>query len=587
MLKLYVKIILSIALGAIISSCDRVNFLPTTSLNKAIANDSINISEKYYNQGIMLFEMGKLDSAKVYYQRAIDSCKSNDAKTQFNYYMKLMGVYVVKNEYGDALAILRQFEQKKLHPKNEQVLLTLSTEQSVLTLSNQYVDALNTNIKLFEYAKEIDDKDQINRSLLSRISILQKLGRRGESDSLLNKMTQKADLNQFQMSTLYTLKGVSEFYNQNFEAAIDNYKRSLKLDKTIVQDSRDNLIAMNYANIAEVFIEMKEYNQAVRYLDSFKRIDQSKVSNDLRKSVFKYELRLARALNLDNKRLEEFVDKNYTEQEQFYKTRYDKELEALIIEKNKTEQLFIEKQTVAIEKVKLRNNAALIVGILLFVLLTAFFFIYNQRKNHMIDSLIKQQRLLRAQMNPHFIFNVLSSIQNLMRTDIVSASSFVTKFSRLLRVVLENSMRDNVSIIDELEVVRNYLDLQILRFPNLFCYEIKIDDVCNDEMLNIPPMLIQPFVENAIEHGFKGIKYEGKIIISISPTETGQESMIHCSISDNGKGYNFKTSQHKNSASVALISNFIRKSTGRELQIQRLNNHKPFGTLVSFNIITT
>ena len=106
-------------------------------------------------------------------------------------------------------------------------------------------------------------------------------------------------------------------------------------------------------------------------------------------------------------------------------------------------------------------------------------------------------------MNPHFIFNALFSIQNYIYTkDTDNVNRFLTKFARLLRLILENSRTSQISIEDEIQTITNYLDLQKLRFDNKFNYAIVIDPKLDKEMVILPPMLGQPFIENAIEHGF-------------------------------------------------------------------------------------
>ena len=118
-----------------------------------------------------------------------------------------------------------------------------------------------------------------------------------------------------------------------------------------------------------------------------------------------------------------------------------------------------------------------------------------------------QQRLLRSQMNPHFTFNTLYAIQNKVKDDQKIASDYLLKFSRLLRLILENSMQDYVLFENEIDSLKKYMDLQLFRFPNKFTYEVIYKSLEEDEFIFIPPMLLQPFIENSIEHGFSDIDY--------------------------------------------------------------------------------
>lgn len=109
---------------------------------------------------------------------------------------------------------------------------------------------------------------------------------------------------------------------------------------------------------------------------------------------------------------------------------------------------------------------------------------------------------LRAQMNPHFIFNCLSSINRfILKNESQAASDYLTKFSRLIRMVLTNSKQDLITLDDELEMLRLYLEMERLRFKYSFDYNISFRNETDPENIFIPPLLLQPFAENAIWHG--------------------------------------------------------------------------------------
>ena len=170
--------------------------------------------------------------------------------------------------------------------------------------------------------------------------------------------------------------------------------------------------------------------------------------------------------------------------------------------------------------------------ILIIILLFIMFYrqwqmIYHQR----ILSL--EQRLLRSQMNPHFIFNSLMNIQNFMLSnDVKKANNYLTRFARLVRAILENSREEFIPLEEEIGMLRNYLDLQKLRHNNKLDYEISIDEHIMTEDILIPPMLTQPFVENAIEHGI--MLKEGKGLVSIEICQNKEYLLVI--IKDNGIG---------------------------------------------------
>ncbi len=121
-----------------------------------------------------------------------------------------------------------------------------------------------------------------------------------------------------------------------------------------------------------------------------------------------------------------------------------------------------------------------------------------------------EQRFLRAQMNPHFIFNSLGAIQSfIFKNEPLEAATYLSNFSELVRLILDNSRQDLIPIETEIKTLKHYLDLQLLRFGEKFDYELEVDEELENRRLFIPPMLAQPFIENSIEHAFAGMKEKG------------------------------------------------------------------------------
>jgi sensor histidine kinase YesM len=143
------------------------------------------------------------------------------------------------------------------------------------------------------------------------------------------------------------------------------------------------------------------------------------------------------------------------------------------------------------------------------------------------------QSLLRTQMNPHFIFNAMSVIQSyIYANDPDKSSQFLVNFSRLIRLILENSPKEFIPIELEIEILEKYLQAQKMRFENRFSYSIEVDESLLNASAMVPPMITQPFVENAIEHGQLHTLIDGCINISI----TEENKMLQIIISDNGVG---------------------------------------------------
>ncbi len=163
-----------------------------------------------------------------------------------------------------------------------------------------------------------------------------------------------------------------------------------------------------------------------------------------------------------------------------------------------------------------------------------------------------EQKALRLQMNPHFIFNAMNTVQALIaKQDTKEARYYLAKFSKLMRKILENSRHSLISIQDEIEALDNYLYLEKLSSNDAFEYEIRISDEIQPDAYGIPPLLLQPFAENAIVHGLKELTHKGNILITFEL----KDNFIECVVEDNGRGRKVakeirqqKSSYHKSTA---------------------------------------
>jgi tetratricopeptide (TPR) repeat protein len=170
-----------------------------------------------------------------------------------------------------------------------------------------------------------------------------------------------------------------------------------------------------------------------------------------------------------------------------------------------------------------------------------------------------EMQVLRVQMNPHFIFNSINSINRfILRDDRPDASDYLTKFSRLIRMILQNSQNPLISLEDELASLRLYLELEQLRFDNRFTYHIDVEDAVDLSMTMVPPIVLQPFVENAIWHGLMPKTGEGQINIHIST----DQSILIIKIADDGIGRAASALQNDQAAT--------HRSLGLEITSQRI-----------------
>jgi LytS/YehU family sensor histidine kinase len=171
------------------------------------------------------------------------------------------------------------------------------------------------------------------------------------------------------------------------------------------------------------------------------------------------------------------------------------------------------------------------------------------------------QANLRQQMNPHFIFNTLNSIQYYMyQHDKLATNNYLTKFSSLMRKVLENSQHTSVPLRDELDALNLYLELEMIRFKDKFEYEINIDEEIDTLLYKVPTMLMQPYVENSICHGLMPGEGKGSLRIDLKL----ENEYILCTIEDNGIGREAAYERRK-------MSNHNHNSLGTQIVSSRLD----------------
>ena len=170
--------------------------------------------------------------------------------------------------------------------------------------------------------------------------------------------------------------------------------------------------------------------------------------------------------------------------------------------------------------------------------------------------LVLESKALRAQMNPHFIFNVMNSIQDyILKNDSKSAQRYLTKFARLVRMILDNSLESEVLLVDELKANSLYVELEQQRFNDKFDFRYEVDPELETRSIRIPPMLIQPFLENAIKHGIGHLQRKGILLLKASL----EHSDVVIVIEDNGVG----------------------RKAAEEWSSQNVKDHHSYGSLIT------
>jgi LytS/YehU family sensor histidine kinase len=171
-----------------------------------------------------------------------------------------------------------------------------------------------------------------------------------------------------------------------------------------------------------------------------------------------------------------------------------------------------------------------------------------------------EMQALRAQMNPHFIFNSLNSINCfILKNNPEAASDYLSKFSRLIRLILQNSNTPTITLENELEALNLYLEMEALRFKGKFTFSISYGKEVEVDYIEIPPLIIQPYVENAIWHGLMHKEGMGHIHISVEK----QQELLTCTIEDDGIG-RVRAAQFKSKSATKS------KSLGMQITAHRL-----------------
>lgn len=200
---------------------------------------------------------------------------------------------------------------------------------------------------------------------------------------------------------------------------------------------------------------------------------------------------------------------------------------------------------------------------------------------------------LQSQMNPHFIFNSLNSIQNyILKQDREAAARYLTKFSRLMRRILDHSFNNLTPLHEIIETLKMYMELEAFRFNNEFSWEVKVD---NDESINdvkLPPLLLQPYVENAIIHGLMQKEGDKKLLINIFK----KNNELHCVIDDNGVGRGNKLADTKGHISrgqkltadmLATMKQLLHTNAQIKITDKKDEQNNPAGTTVDLIIPLT
>lgn len=507
------------------------------------SNSAKENSDAYEVLGDIYIFWKQYDLAVSNYRVSLQNSETNTVK------LKLAAAYKENKNYQESLQTYNHITKKEL--SNWQLVTLYEGLGDVYLLTATH----DASINAYQQGLNVAQKHQISTKITDLNSkIAQAYNVKGETqkaEGYFNKSLKLAS-NQTKKRAAEEKIKVADFQNNinKYSNEIELRKEALKdikaIQSTVSIDNSSDLTAQkqNY-KIGNAFALKKDYENAIPYLK--RSIEEADVKEDLivqkdatRKlsEVYRESGDFSKAL-LAYQSYVDLVDKLYTikEQEISQAARFSKDIIAKqnrILSLESDRALSESKYELNIEQAKLQKLIiySLIGGVLLLLIL-AFLMFKNIKQQRLANNLLALKSL-RSQMNPHFIFNALNSVNSFIASnDERTANKYLTDFSLLMRAVLENSEQDFIPLEKEIELLKLYTKLEHFRFQDKFDYTINIDETIKIIDFVIPPMLLQPYIENAVWHGLRYKKTKGFLEISIMQT-TSEE--IKITISDNGIG---------------------------------------------------
>jgi tetratricopeptide (TPR) repeat protein len=548
----------------------------------------------------------------------IDSVKAKST-AQLAYYYLGSDIEKAFQLANDALELGISLELKRVQAASH---LTISY---VKLLSGDYPDAGNHSVRSIELYKSAGDKKGEAQAYASLGNIYNRqknftkaLEAYKQSIRLKEEAGEKNDIS----AVLHNIGNIYALLEQ-LEEAEKMFRQSLKIE---IENNNVQGIAQSYQSIANIIAEKdfmtaeKLLKNAIHILDSTN--DKNGVISCLinLSSAYTKNHKYKEAIAYSNRALElignvgllyeketaynilseaHFGTGNYKEartysekllklKDSIYTIELAGQTEEISTkyetEKREKEIALLEKQNAEIHSLAHQRKTMFVLlsaALIILVLVILFLFLRNKSvKRQQAAEFAKnkaelEQKALRAQMNPHFLFNSLNSIQRLfVEGKMDKANDLMGDFSSLLRRILNNSGEEKISLKEELETLKLYLDIEKVRCNSCFEYKLSIDE--NIDMLStkVPPLIIQPFAENAIWHGVLPKKSGGKIEIKLLRIN---ETQLICNIEDNGIGFKADKLIGHESKGISITENRL----GSKVSIQNIESG---GTKVEFVI---
>src|SRR5690554_3971663 len=531
------------------------------------------------------------------------SQKIKNKEEEANAYLNLGNSQIISGNYPKALEYFTNaknlFEELKSEPENQQknqdgLARAYGSIGIVFSEQSNYSKALEYNLKALKLYEESADLLRLSR-VYNNIGIVYK-ARKEEFKALEYFMKAKELQEQIQDKTIgITTTNIANIYldQKNYSKAIEfydkaedyfkkhpnprgegelynnlglYYKETSAPQKAVEswEKAKDKFNAIEdkfgisdtYYNLGEFYFEQNNFDKSLENTQKakelakeIKTLEMIVLSENLLSKIYEQKGDL-------NKSLEHF--KSYSIAKDSL-TNYENIRKSVQSEMNfefeKRETLYKKEQEqneILLQEQSKRHTLQLVFGSLFLLLAVGLGFLFYNRnqlkKNLTLQKNLAEyeQKALHLQMNPHFVFNCLGSISSfIIQNGNDSAIKYLAKFSKLMRLTLEYSKESLIPVDKEIEGLQNYLELEQLRFNKVFDFKITKDATIEDDMA-LPPLLIQPFVENAIIHGLIPKKEFGLVLVDFSLTDKN----LVCTITDNGIGLSKSKEIKENSVQV-------------------------------------
>lgn len=500
----------------------------TSKLKKAVrTKDEPAEAESYYNIGESYFKTGNYSKSEEYFLKSKNIYeKINDKKNLEKVTRKLAQSQENQNKLKSALSNYES-ASKIGYSKAGRNINSNDVSRISAPTSVQKAEAIRSNLVISE--KENNKEDlAIGYSQMADVNIENKNIPKAEEN--LNT-AYKISKEEAPQQALAINQKLTDFYveNKNFDKAI-KAKKSILEENFVKENSQKKVEQIQ--ELAEIYIMKNDPEEAIALLKNAYKIALQKAHTlEAQKTVKKLDSLYQTSQNIDASvnlyrdflgKLPDLVSKDKSLVDEKILEDTEMKIEQLEQEKKLKDELIRKKNMF---------NYSLIAALM--ILSGLVIFIFRTLKKVQVKNKKIALQSLRREMNPHFIFNSLNSVNHFIATNNeLEANQYLTKFSKLMRGVMENSTEDFIPFQQELDLLHNYLSLEKTRFTDKFDYEIEVDESLNVQSLKVPGMLVQPFLENAIWHGLRYRTEKGFLSLKFEKNN----DFLNILIEDNGIG---------------------------------------------------